>query len=174
MESIKKSGITIIQSHIYSVSREDIRLISEISAKEDYLGFRTEKSLFEASEKGNIYFAVSGKTIIGWIEKYHLWNNWWGLSTLYIHPAFREQGIGRKKLLPFVVSSLRKHNVYAATANPLVWPVLETLGFQEKKVWRIHPAILINIVRHKYDSVPAFKKLARLVRKSMKYYIKKL
>lgn len=165
--------IRIVSSASRRVQLSEILAMSKKTALEENLSFRKVRDLAKNCSDGNVLLAEEKGRIIGWIEKYHLWGDWWGLSSLYVEPNYREQGVGRKMLLPAAVHSLERKNIYAATTNPIMWEVLLQQGLSQTKLFSYPLPVLVRLVQLRYTNWRSLLKLWKLSQKNIQYYWRK-
>jgi GNAT superfamily N-acetyltransferase len=162
--------IQVISAQQFPLTQEQITYISEVTHREPNLSYRQPKALEKHASAGHLLLAVDGKRIVGWIERYPLWQHWWGLSSLYVEPKYRDKGVGRGMLLPAALKSLRHSYVYAATTNQLVWEVLEEHGCIETTLWKYPLPLLLRLIWLRYTNFGSIRKLMQISKKPFHYY----
>ena len=162
--------IHVISAKDFPLTLEQIKYMSEVTRREPNLSYRQPKALKKHAKTGHLLLAVDAKRIVGWIERYPLWQNWWGLSSLYVEPTHRDKGVGRGMLLPAALESLNDSYVYAATTNQLVWEVLEKHGCVETTLWKYPLPLLIRLIWLRYTNFDSIRKLMQISRKPFHYY----
>ena len=120
----------VVNAKSINLGSKGIQKISEVTLEDGNLGYRSPKIVRDSINKGFFLVALDeSNELLGWIEKYKIWKDWWGLSTLYVYPEYRDFNIGRGTLIPAGVKQLKGRNIFAATTNKDINPVLEELGF---------------------------------------------
>src|SRR3990167_9533389 len=99
--------VKVVNAKDISLDPQFIQKISEITLKDENLGYRSP-DVVKNSIRCSLFLVALDESnkVLGWIEKYKIWRNWWGLSTLYVFPEYRDAGIGRGLLIPQGVRDL--------------------------------------------------------------------
>ena len=166
-------NIKVANAKDIKLDSEFSKIISETTYKDENLAYRPISLVGDSISKGSFLVAVdeSGKTL-GWIEKYKIWDNWWGLSTLYVFPEYRNSGIGRGLLIPAGVKYLQGKNIFAATTNLEIQLVLEKLGFKKVTLSKLPLMVRINLVLTRYLNFKSLLKLIKVKSKGFVYFVR--
>jgi len=151
----------------------DIGQITSITHSEAGLAFRPRPILQASVKKTNLLVCrdkIGGK-LVGWIEKFPIFGQVWGISTLYVFPRFRNRGIG-KILLDRVITQLQGKIVYTATASPAVIKVVCLRGFKAIEPGRIPKLILGMWLIRRYYHPATWKKYLSGQMPRLNYYVK--
>lgn len=167
---LEAAVIGVISAQQFPLTQEQITYISDVTRSEPNLSYRQPQALEKHAEAGHLLLAVEGKRIVGWIECYPIWRNWWGLSSLYVEPKYRDKGVGRGMLLPAALKSLKHSYVYAATTNQLVWEVLERHDCIETVLWKYPLPLLLRLIWLRYTNLHSIRKLMMIGKKPFHYY----
>ncbi len=165
--------IRIVNAKSINLNSGFIRKISDTTLKDENLSYRSVSLIKSSVQKGYFLLALdkSGK-ILGWIEKYKIWKDWWGLSTLYVFPEYRNFGVGRGLLIPMGIKDLRGKNIFAAATNKQVQLVLEKLGFKQVKLTELPFMVRINLMLVRYLNIKGLIKLFKIRSKGFSYFVK--
>jgi N-acetylglutamate synthase-like GNAT family acetyltransferase len=165
--------IRTVNANNINLDFEFIRKISDTTLKDENLSYRSVGLIKSSIQKGYFLMALDGSSrILGWIEKYRIWKNWWGLSTLYVFPEYRNIGVGRKILIPAGVKDLESKNIFAATTNKKIQLVLEKLGFKQVRLNELPFMVKANLMLMRYLNIKGLIKLVKIKSKGFSYFVK--
>ncbi|OGY24754.1 MAG: hypothetical protein A2126_02840, partial [Candidatus Woykebacteria bacterium GWB1_45_5] len=152
--------VRIINAKDTPVDPGFVQKMSEITLQDKGLAYRSP-NLIKNSIQAGFFLVALGESnkILGWIEKYKIWEDWWGLSTLYVFPEYRNLGIGRGLLIPAGVKDLKNKNIFAATTNSEVQSVLEGLNFKKVVLSQLPLMVRINLLLTRYLNIKSLLKL---------------
>ena len=169
------NSISIFDSLERDLTEDEIHFISQTTQKTRHLSYRPPDLIERHARAGHIIAAYnSDDELIGWIEQYPLWSNWWGLSSLYVRPEYRDDGVGRGKLLPSAIKRLSNYNIYAATTNPTIQAFLPTQGFTNVSFWHYPTPLIISLIWKRYTYPATWLKLGKLMRQNFMYFEKRI
>lgn len=168
-----KHSIRITSSKIRPVSLAELKAISTITKQAENLVYRPVSSLQSTLRNGRMFIALDKNIIIGWIEVYQLWEKWWGLSSLYVMPQYRDKGIGRETLLPAALEFLETKYVYAATTNQVVQKQLLKKNFVQTTFLSYPLKLIVSLITQRYKTLDSWVKLLKITQKPIKYFMRK-
>lgn len=151
-------------------SPSEVSLISSTTRSQPGLVFRSPATLLTSLKRNCLYVCRSEKSkLLAWMEAYPLTQSYWGISTLFVQPQWRKQGIATR-LLTHVVSQLSSHHLFTASANPRIYPVLTRLGFVAVPITKIPAAVLITFLLQRYRDPRSLLSLLSVSKAAMTYF----
>ncbi|MEX0616422.1 MAG: GNAT family N-acetyltransferase [Candidatus Woykebacteria bacterium] len=166
--------ILVVNGKAMSQDHKLIQKISEISLKDENLSYRSTSLITNSFKKGDFLIATNEDSkILGWVEKYKIWNNWWGLSTLYVFPEYRGKKISKKLLISSAAKELVGKNIFAATTNNLIQSMLFDIGFKKVSLNTLPLMVKTRLLLLRYFNLRSLFKLLKLKNKGFAYFLRK-
>jgi N-acetylglutamate synthase-like GNAT family acetyltransferase len=147
----------------------DVKTISDISWSDSHLAYRSVGLIKKSVQKGNVFVLKNTNTLIGWVETYQLTDNVWGISSLYITPAFRGQKLSNR-LFSTAINHIKNAHIFAATSHEGIKRKLRRYGFKKIKLHSLPLSVLLCLVILRYINVKTVWKLFISAGNKLEYF----
>src|SRR3989344_3178117 len=127
----------MVKYYFDEVRPQELETVSRITFSDPHLAYRLPAILRRSQMTGRLLACRNPhRTLIGWVEIYPLWRRDWGMSTLYVLPNWRGQGLATH-LLKLANQKLSTKRVFTATSHPAATKVLLSLHYLQIDFWEI-------------------------------------
>lgn len=147
--------------------------INQIARSEKGLSERPIKDVGFSLKSGYFLLAIGPKDqgVLGWIEIFPLWKNWWGMFSIYVYLKYRRMGLGRA-LLNRAFDLLEEKNIYGATFNSGLKRILLEHRCKRVRFSDLPIPLLLALVFKRYKNLRSIIKARKFARRDFEYFLR--
>lgn len=163
----------IFKSDEITLPPEFPQTVINSARNEESLSERPVGAVGSSLKNGYFFLAVEpqNQEILGWIEVFPLWKNWWGMFSIYVYPKYRKRGLG-SALLHRALNSLEGKSVYGATSNPRIKKILLERGCKRVRLSDLPVPLLLTLVFKRYKNLGSIIKIRKFARRDFEYFLR--
>lgn len=116
-------------------TKKTIDLLYFIYQTEPNLSYRSRKELEKAYKNKNIYFAMKGNCVMGWIMRVAYTQNCQELAGIYVLNSYRRKGIF--KFLLTTIVKLSKYSILVTFQKKIADQLIQTHNFEHTSLSKV-------------------------------------